>query len=451
VTRAKRLFAAITALCVLGSAAVLLTRRETPVSLYAEMTAAAQQMEQCLSAIAAEKETRAIAIDPEDDPLHTGVIGSEYSPVTTTLGSLPAKRTSATLSMAALCVVLLDEMGVQAGDSVGACFSGSFPGLCVALLCACDALGVDVRYTASVGSSSYGGNQTQLCTPEMLWLLYRQGLISAPPFAVTPGGDNDRLENTGAAVFADEQAEAMIGRIRAAGMNYTVPETYTQSLSLREDGYGDIGAFISIGGHIAAMGLDGYGYELGYGVLQQDSAALTGDSGLLARYLARGTPALSLINIEALCGRYGLQFDPAAQSVPGEGGLYYRSEYLKPLLYPLLLAAAALLLLLWRETHTKQDHAMRGIRPLLDACCGEADKERRLSLVYSAWRIARQNGGPALEDILGQAQAARLRAAAETVRRRDADGSAAPAGIPDAIPDEVLDLLARYLRAGHIR
>ncbi len=73
--------------------------------------------------------------------------------------------------------------------------SGSFPGLNLALLSACDALGLECVYTVSLGSSTYGANQPALNAPEMLLLLYEKGLIASPPALITPGGQEDSGQN----------------------------------------------------------------------------------------------------------------------------------------------------------------------------------------------------------------------------------------------------------------
>ena len=63
----------------------------------------------------------------ELDYHQTGMIGESYTGITTTLGAIEAKRTTAWPEMGALCVRLLHEAGVRSGDTVGAGFSGSSP------------------------------------------------------------------------------------------------------------------------------------------------------------------------------------------------------------------------------------------------------------------------------------------------------------------------------------
>ena len=94
-----------------------------------------------------------------------GMIGSEWSEITTTLGSLEAKRTAADPAFAALLVRLLHDAGAGPSSTVGVVLSGSFPSLGLAALAAVQAVGARAVVISSLGSSSFGANQ-----PEVTWL-----------------------------------------------------------------------------------------------------------------------------------------------------------------------------------------------------------------------------------------------------------------------------------------
>lgn len=55
------------------------------------------------------------------------MIGEEYTDITTTLGSIEAKRTAADPDMAALLVRMFSEAGLRSGDRVGAGFCRPSP------------------------------------------------------------------------------------------------------------------------------------------------------------------------------------------------------------------------------------------------------------------------------------------------------------------------------------
>jgi len=79
---------------------------------------AAAIMENSLEAIRIHCLQNQINTDNPEDPGHTGLIGPEWSELTTTLGDPEAKRTTINPNFAALVVHLLQEAGVQRGDTI---------------------------------------------------------------------------------------------------------------------------------------------------------------------------------------------------------------------------------------------------------------------------------------------------------------------------------------------
>lgn len=117
--------------------------------------AAADLLEDCFRQVRTYKEELGIPLS-ELDYHQTGMIGESYTGITTTLGAIEAKRTTAWPEMGALCVRLLHEAGVRSGDTVGAGFSGSFPAMDLAVIAACQVMGVELIYISSVGHPPTG-------------------------------------------------------------------------------------------------------------------------------------------------------------------------------------------------------------------------------------------------------------------------------------------------------
>ena len=119
--------------------------KRAPAPDFDQKRAAAELMQVCMDRIRLYKEEAGLTLSEED--IHgTWLIGAPYTMVTTTIGALEAKRTTASPDMAALAVQLLKEAGVGPGDRVGAAFSGSFPGLNLAVLSACQVMEVELVY-----------------------------------------------------------------------------------------------------------------------------------------------------------------------------------------------------------------------------------------------------------------------------------------------------------------
>ena len=249
-TRLLGLCAAVALLAVGATAA---TGRAAPTPYYQVQLEAAGRMQACMDAVKGYKAERDIPLSPEDTH-QTGMIGEEFNLLTTTLGEIGAKRTTANSDMAALAVKLLHQAGIQPGDTVGAGFSGSFPAMNLAVLAACDAMDVQVVYIVSMGSSVYGANNPDLTFPEMAWMLYEDGYLKSPPICYSIGGDYDvGLE------MNPDMLETVLERLEA---ELPIPlfyePDYTANIEARIALYaanGPIQAFIAVGGNTTSLGL----------------------------------------------------------------------------------------------------------------------------------------------------------------------------------------------------
>ena len=259
------------------------------------------------------------------DTHKTGMIGDEYTPITTSLGSEEAKRTTANPDMAALLVQMLTEAGVKSGDTIGAGFSGSFPTLNLAVLAAGEAMNVKVIYIASMGASTFGANQPQFTFPDMVCRLYLDGRLQTPPALITPGGDYD----CGGEMFEEEKEEAL-ARIASYGVADIMQERdFAANLKAREDLYetlGPISCFVGVGGNITTIGLEEDKMKAGV-MVPYTVTSVRSDDGLLQYYNAHGLPVLHLLNIKQLAAQYGLPFDPEMIVPPGQSALYYHTVY----------------------------------------------------------------------------------------------------------------------------
>ncbi len=334
--------AAVTAAALLAAGGVRTERTE----YYDAQVQAARQLSACFEAVRGYKEQLGIPMAEED--LHqTGMIGQSYTGITTTLGAVEAKRTAAWPDMGALCVRLLYEAGVRPGDTVGAGFSGSFPGLDLAVVAACESMGVELICISSVGASTYGANDPELTFPEMMWRLERDGLIQTRSAAVTMGGGSDVGEG-----MDPELAAQIRARLSECGLELMEQPDYQENLAQREALYarlGPIDCFVAVGGNVTSMGRGESGISLGQGVLNPSRPpVLDGDSGLVQRYLARGLPVINLLNIRRLTADYGLPYDPVDWPEIGQSAVYSTERYPRIWLLAGLTAAAGALLLCLR-------------------------------------------------------------------------------------------------------
>ena len=291
------------------------------------MLDAAQRMKRCMDEIKALKAARGIPLDPSEDVHQTGLLGTSYTLITTTLGSLEAKRTTANPDMAALCVKLFTQAGVRPGDRVGCSFSGSFPALNLASVCALDAIGARAVYMSSIGASTYGANQAELTSPEMLHHLYARGLLTQDCALVTMGGHEDLGLDMNIAGFPgdDEAFSAMLRRLDEAGLTATRIEPLEENIRRRMELLGEIDCFVNVGSNVTAT--RNLGSALGCGVLRRPfEMRVSPEDGLVLQYLSQNVPVVHLLDVKTLCAQNGLPFDPATLSIPGSAAIYMTTK-----------------------------------------------------------------------------------------------------------------------------
>lgn len=338
-TKTKKRLALLAAALWLA-ACLLLTIRGAKLA-YAEDLAvkldAAARMRSWMDAIVEYKAEAGLGLTADD--IHgTGLIGEPWTWITTTSGALEAKRTAADPDMAALMVQMLTEAGVEPGDRVGAGFSGSFPGLDLAVLAACEAMEVECVYIASIGASTYGANQPEFTFPDMVVRLHADGLLQTAPATVTGGGQKDCGADMDPAL-----RQAILDRMEAAGQPVMLEPDFAANIAARMELHGEIDCFVGVGGNLTTTGPGEK--NVPYGLIRPYTiTAVDERSGLVQRYNAEGVPVLHLLNVKQLVTDYGMAYDPAEQLPPGESAVYFTTEYPRLPAAVGLLGAAAILL-----------------------------------------------------------------------------------------------------------
>ncbi len=340
---------------------IWLSGRDAPLPYARQMEKAAQLHAEAARLIREEKARRGIEL-AEEDTLKIGLMGTQFSAITTTLGGLPEKRTSQLPDFAALCVRYFHEAGLKEGDVIGANFSGSYPGLNLAVLCAAEAMGCPVRYSSSIGSSEYGANDPGYVFPEMLKTLFDAGLIPAMPGLITMGGGRDMGGNMMAYVLEDpddlEAVEAMKKRLEEEGLTPAGIASYAQDIYLHEKLYGDIRLFVNVGGNSLGLGAseDGRILTVGNGLLAAQTMTIGARSGLIERYMAKGLPTVHLLGVKALCEEGGIAFDPDEVPRIGSAALYRGKTFSLPAAAAVLAFGAAAGILIEKKGKKAKDY-----------------------------------------------------------------------------------------------
>ena len=264
----------------------------------------------------------------EADSAETGLIGIEYSPITTTLGSLKSKQISANPDFAALMVRWLWSVGVREGDTVAVSLTGSFPALNLAAFAAIQTLNLHAVTVSSLGASSWGANQPEMTWVDMERLLMDNGLIINGSDAITMGGGGDR----GGGLPLEGQ-EILMRKIQESGILFLDPKSLIQAIGMKLTFYGNLDqykCFINIGGGQAALGRGPGGRTLPTGLLRtfpEDGPFESGEvDGVIFYFLRQGIPVIHLLEIHRIARRWGITTSPKSFTQPGKSPVYFLEE-----------------------------------------------------------------------------------------------------------------------------
>lgn len=305
----------IRALLLLGLAACLLTftvyMRTPSVVLDADAGRAVRQMRVGMQELKAMRRELGIPVDPKRDPAGSGLIGVDYSDITSTLGDLRAKQTSLNPQFAGLLVAWIKQTGIGRGDAVALSFSGSFPALNLAALCACDALDLKPFIISSVGASTYGANIPGFTWLDMEARLFDRGMIRSRSRYASLGGIMDTgggIDETGIAA-----GEAAIRRHGAVYLREGTPRTVIRDVERRMRLYTAEGiprVFINVGGNVTSLGWVSEAARLDNGLITRIPACSSPQRGTIFRMFETGIPVIHLINIERLAAANHLPVAP---------------------------------------------------------------------------------------------------------------------------------------------
>jgi len=308
-----------------------------------DMLQASRIMEDAMAALRECRTGRNLVLDSKSDPNRTGLIGLEFSPLTTTLGNLEAKRTTTNPNFAALVVFLLQEAGVKKGDTVAVGASSSFPALIVATLSAAKAMDLNVLMICSLGASQWGANISEFHWLDMLDCLRESGVHDSQPIALSLGGEEDigKDMNPEGRIFLSEEI-VQTGILFIHEPDFKVNVQTRMRLYERNAGESEIKSFINIGGSWANIGMDPEILELKPGLTMISHLPPVDRRGVLFEMASRNIPVIHLLFVKGLAETYGLPWDPSPFPAPGKGKIFQLARERQPLF--LVLAAVYMVL-----------------------------------------------------------------------------------------------------------
>jgi poly-gamma-glutamate system protein len=289
---------------------------------------AADKMVKALEVLRQDRADAGWALDEVNDPNQSALIGVQYSIITTEEGDLGAKLTTINPNYAAVILQMLIDAGVDWGDKVAVAFSGSYPALNIAVIIACETLGVEPVIVTSVGSSMWGANQEEFTYLDMESILVQSKVINYRSNAASIGGGDD---------IGRSISQAGRVAIEEAILRNDVPFIAAKSLEESTEkrrflfrgfmGEHDYKAFINVGGGIAILGHPANARIIPPGLNTTYLQRNYPGRGLIHEFWERGLPIIHLHNVNEIARQYGLPLSPVPLPPVGSGEIFTIDRY----------------------------------------------------------------------------------------------------------------------------
>jgi len=271
---------------------------------------------------------KSVFVDVVNDPNETALIGQDITPITTDRGYIEAKLTSTNPNFAAVVVDMLKESELEKNDVVAVAFTGSFPGLNIAVHSALQTLKLKPIIITSVGASNWGANDPYYTWLDMEKSLYVGGVFKGRSVAASIGGGLDRGRG-----LSPEGRQLIIDAIDRNKVEFINEEHLESSIQKRIEIYNKhkkkekIKAFINVGGGISSVGSVENVQFIPSGLSKTLPMKNYPVRGLLIYMAEKNIPVIHLLNVNQLAQQYGLPLNPTPLPRPGEGEIFIQKRY----------------------------------------------------------------------------------------------------------------------------
>jgi len=317
---------AIVSICLIASVEIFQVKVKK--KNYREKIKAAKLMKNSMGVIKKYRISNIGPIDPEADPLDSGMVGYLVSSITSNSGDHDAKLATLNSNWAAVMISLFKKASVKKGDTIAVGLSGSFPAFNIAVLSACEVMELKPIIISSASASTWGANIPELSWLDMEKLLFESRFISNRSVAASMGGGKDR--GIGMSKKGRELLKEIISR---NGMEYIDEKQEKENLDKRmsiymeHSGEEEIKAFVNVGGGTISVGTkigkklfrSGLNLHPPYKALQIDS--------VMTRFAKEGVPVIHISGIRKLAEKYKMPFELKSIPRPGDGSLFSSFEY----------------------------------------------------------------------------------------------------------------------------
>ena len=315
---------------IVGYAVAERSVRPVHAEAYRKKIEALRLMQRAEKAIASAKHERGIAIDSRNDPEMSGVVGPQFTLITTDRGAQAAKALAAHPNFAAAVTQMLLEAGVRDSDLVAVGMTGSLPGFNLAVFSACRAIGAEPIAIASVGASMFGATDPDMTWLDMEEVCVAKGLWPFHSVAASLGGGGDvgrGLSPSGRQLLSDaiERRHAIL--LDQATVFDAVKARVALYDSIAASRGRPIKVYVNVGGGIASLGGSQNGHLIPPGLTHRLKRKSYPNHGVINVYADRGLPVVHLLHVETLARAYNITEDSGEPAKPGHGLLFIRYRY----------------------------------------------------------------------------------------------------------------------------
>lgn len=313
---------------------------------------AANRMNEALRALADRQIAGGDAIESYGDSRVDALIGQQFSTITSDLASFEEKLHGANPNIAAAAVDLFLSAGLKKGDFVAVAFSGSNPGLNIAVLSACDAIGIMPFTVSALSSTWWGATDPRNTWADMQKFLIEKGLFKCNVLAFSRGGLDDNalgMSSVGRAELA-LAADRNQGRlVESDNLSQAVSDWWSTFESAAAGK--SFSAYINVGDAIASLGHKENGALLGNGLHHRLPTRNWPGRGVIHVAAEKGLPVINFYNAAGLAQEFGLGSPKLPLAEPGKGDVFITTRYdLRVAVSALVISLTALFVLVWFDT-----------------------------------------------------------------------------------------------------
>jgi poly-gamma-glutamate system protein len=236
--------------------------------------------------------------------------------------------TSTNPNFSAVVVDMLKEAGLEKNDVVAVAFTGSLPGINLAVHSALQTLKLKPIIITSVGASNWGANDPFYTWLDMEKVLFEAGIFKNKSIAASIGGGLDRGRG-----LSPEGRQLLVNAVQRNKVRFINEEFLENSIQSRIAVYDSlkkkdqIKAFINVGGGISSIGSTENVQFIPSGLSNTLPMKNFPTRGVIIRMAEKNIPIIHLLNINQLAHQYGLPISPSPLPQPGEGEIFIQKRY----------------------------------------------------------------------------------------------------------------------------